>query len=82
MGTPSVDPHIAGIQSQVLAIRRGDTNTLNCPYCKKHTTAEDNALCCPDRGLVIRAIYRNFAQQACVDQAARIADRIEQVGLN
>ena len=67
---------IANVEAQINACMRGATNTITCPYCGVATSDKDNALCCADMGLTVRAILRKQAQQECLDMAARIADNL------
>jgi hypothetical protein len=71
-----IDPRIVSIESQINAAMRGATNVLNCPYCGSQNKADNEALCCPDFGAVVRVILRKQAQGECLDMAKRIADRV------
>jgi hypothetical protein len=72
----AIDPRIASVEAQIAACSRGATNVITCPYCGAQNVAENEALCCPDMGLTVRAILRKQAQSECVDTSKRIADAV------
>ena len=67
---------IADVEQQIKDCTEGRQSFIVCPYCKTQVTSTDNALCCNDMGLTVRAILRKMAQFEVLDQAARIADKV------
>lgn len=71
-----IDPRIVSVEAQINACMKGETNVITCPFCNAQNKQENESLCCPDFGLVVRAILRKQAQGEVLDHASRIADRI------
>ncbi len=65
---------VSNVEEQIHECMKGRTTFITCPWCKTEVTPADNALCCADLGITVRAILRRQAQSECLETAARIAD--------
>jgi len=72
----TAEQKLANVESQIAACMRGATDVITCPYCGEQVKQGNDALCCADMGLTVRAILRRQAQQECIETAERIAENM------
>ena len=68
------DEKIKNVEDQLVLLRRGNVNTVSCPYCAE-ITAEGENFCCPLMMATIEAILHRQDTEARISMAAEIADR-------
>jgi hypothetical protein len=72
------DAKIESVERQLAAISDQRTNTINCPYCNRHTLQEQ-PFCCKTLMKAIRAILEREARQELADAAEKIAENVSRM---
>ena len=77
----TAEARITAVEAQVKAVLRGDTNILNCPYCRAKNQQPSElsdepppALCCVEFAHAVNAVMLKLETDFALDAAARIAD--------